>query len=420
VLRVGLTGGIACGKSHVVRRLAERGIATLDLDLVAHEVMEPGRPGYDEVVEAFGPGVVGRDGRIDRKALGALVFRDDAARDRLNAIVHPKVRAEEARRAAEHAQRGGLVFVTDAALLVETGVHLRFDRLVVVHCPEDEQLRRLVARDGLSEEAARARLLAQMPIEAKRRFGHWQVDTSGRIADTHAKADTLAGELVALATALPSPVDVPVARARGLVAHGPLHGPRGLDPETLLAEIVDAGGLEMERLARRLVPPGSGPWYRRGSAGVEPGPESLAGPVVLWALARRGPDPGLLVAAAASLARLTHGDPASLAAATTFALALSEVAMDGRVPSDVEGRLQGWMAQAERWASGSTPPRVTDSIRVAAAHSRSPRAARDAARSAGLDPGLAGALVGLAVGASPEEVGDVAQRALAGLPLLRR
>src|SRR5467141_2314636 len=102
MLRVGLTGGIACGKSHVLRRLAERGVPTLDLDSVAHELMEPGAAAYDEVVAAFGRAILETDGRIDRKVLGARVFADAVAREQLNAIVHPKVRAEEGRRAAFH------------------------------------------------------------------------------------------------------------------------------------------------------------------------------------------------------------------------------------------------------------------------------------------------------------------------------
>src|SRR5689334_18676117 len=111
MLRVGLTGGIACGKSHVLRRLAEGGVPTLDLDSVAHELMEPGGAAYDEVVTAFGRAILGGDQRIDRRALGARVFADPAARAQLNAIVHPKVRAEEGRRADLHAGQGARVFV---------------------------------------------------------------------------------------------------------------------------------------------------------------------------------------------------------------------------------------------------------------------------------------------------------------------
>jgi dephospho-CoA kinase len=163
VLRIGLTGGIACGKSRVRRRLATAGFGTLDLDAVAHEMIAPGGPAYADVVSAFGAGILASDGTVDRKALGSRVFADAAARAELNALVHPRVRDEEARRAAAHAAAGGRVFVTDAALLVEAGLHLRFDRLVVVDCDGGEQLRRLIARDRLDEAAARGRIAAPMP-----------------------------------------------------------------------------------------------------------------------------------------------------------------------------------------------------------------------------------------------------------------
>ena len=192
---MGLTGGIACGKSHVLRRLAGHGFQTLDLDAVARDVTVPGSPALREIAGAFGAGVLGPDGSLDRAALAALVFADAAARARLNAIVHPRVRAEEARRATDVAGRGAALLVTDAALLVEAGAHLRFDRLVVVHCDPGQQLERLRARDGLDEGAARARVLAQMPLAEKRSFAHFEVDTSGSIADTDRAADALARQL---------------------------------------------------------------------------------------------------------------------------------------------------------------------------------------------------------------------------------
>ena len=400
MLRVGLTGGIACGKSHVLRRLAARGLPTLDLDEVAHELMAPGAPAHAEVVAAFGRGVLAGDGGIDRRALGARVFVDEAARERLNAIVHPRVRAEEARQAARVAGRGGSVFVTDAALIVETGVHLGFDRLVVVHCPPDEQVRRLVRRDGLDEGAARARLAAQMPIEEKRRYGHLAVDTSGTIAETEAGADRVAADLLSLAAHPSAPRAVPPERARGLLARGPARGPRGLEPAGLLAEIAAAGGLEMERVAARLVPPGEGPWYRRGRAG-EPGPETLAGPLVLWVLARRGRDPALALAAAFSLAQATHGDPESAAAACFFALALLDVAGRDASPAGFAGRTAVWSAQAEAWAGAAPPERVLAAVAAAA----------DPA-SAGSGPGLAAGIAGLLIGVAADDAPPAVREAL--------
>jgi dephospho-CoA kinase len=421
MLRVGLTGGIACGKSQVLRRLAEGGVPTLDLDSVAHELMEPGGAAYEEVVAAFGGATLGPDGRVDRQALGARVFADPEARARLNAIVHPKVRAEEARRAALHSGRGAL-FVTDAALLVETGLHLRFDRLVVVHCAAEEQRRRLRARDGLTEEAATARLQAQMPIDEKRAFGHWRLDTSGTVAETNAKADRLARELADLAPSRPPTIELAPERALGLLVHGPARGPRGLDPLGLLAEITAVGGLELERIAAMLVPAGDGPWYRRARDGDarDPGPESLAGPLVLWALARGGADPPFLLSAAASLARLTHPDPESVAAAGLAALALLDVAR-GRAPLEgSQGRLEIWRAEAETWAGAPPPLEVEGALRAAFDHARHPEAARQAARSTGSDPGIAGALVGMAVGVAPEAAPAAARDAVRALERLGR
>jgi len=211
MLRVGLTGGIACGKSHVLRRLELRGCRTLDLDRVAHDVMVPGGSAYADVLAAFGPAILRSDGAVDRKALAALVFQDLVARDRLNGIVHPLVRIEERRWVAALAGKADAVIVVDAALLVEGGLHLRFDRLIVVHCAPEEQLRRLMARDALSREDAEARLRAQMPVAEKRRFAHLQLDTSGSPDDTDARADALAATLFALAQTPVKPRVVPRA-----------------------------------------------------------------------------------------------------------------------------------------------------------------------------------------------------------------
>jgi dephospho-CoA kinase len=400
VLRIGLTGGIACGKSRVLRRLARHGCRTLDLDTVAHEVIAPGGPAYAEVVEAFGPRVVDAGGAVDRKALGEIVFRDPKERARLNAIVHPRVRAEE--RAWMARQAEGDVLVVDAALLVEAGFHLRFDRLIVVHCDPAVQLRRLRERDGLSEGAARARIEAQMPLSEKRRFAHYDVDTSETLDDTDRAADRLAGELRAL---LPRPAAVvlPEERAAGGFVHGPKSGPRRLTPIRLLTEIAEAGGVEMERIARRLEPPPAGPWYR---AGAPPGPgpraEALMVPLVLWALARAGPDPPFLAAAAASVSRLFHSDDADVSDACLYALVLHEVALSGRLPRDLD-RDERW-ALAERWGGASPTERLPALLRAPAAHPDDPEAV-----------GEAGAFVGLALGAPVERLSPEARDALAKL-----
>ena len=161
MFRIGLTGGIAAGKSVALARFAELGAVVVDYDVLSRDAVAPGTVGLDEVVEAFGPGVLDADGALDRAALGRVVFGDDAARERLNAIVHPEVR----RLAAEHEAAAGAadpraVVVHDIPLLVETGDPARFHCVVVVHTPADVRVARLVEGRGLSEDEARARLAA--------------------------------------------------------------------------------------------------------------------------------------------------------------------------------------------------------------------------------------------------------------------
>ncbi len=159
VLRVGLTGGIASGKSLVSSELAARGALVIDADRLAREVLEPGSAGLEQVVEAFGAEVLDHDGALDRPVLGRIVFADPSARERLNAIVHPLVRGRAAER-AESAEPGTIV-VEDIPLLVETGQAGRFDVVVVVQSAERERLRRMTQERGMSPEEARARIEAQ-------------------------------------------------------------------------------------------------------------------------------------------------------------------------------------------------------------------------------------------------------------------
>jgi dephospho-CoA kinase len=395
-LRVGLTGGIATGKSYALRRLGAAGFHTIDLDRIAHEIITRGGPGYVAVVEAFGRRILGPDGEIDRKALGAIVFADEEARGRLNAIVHPLVREEEARRAAGV----DAVTVTDAALLVEAGVHVRFDRLVVAHCPPEAQIERLIRRDGLGRAAAEARIAAQMPQDEKVRYAHHALDTSGDFADMDRAVDALAGELRAEAAAPRQPAPVPLERALGALVKGPARGPRGLEPVALLADIAAAGGLEMQRAAGMLAPPAGGPWYR-AARGAEAGapPATIMVPVVLWALAR-GSDPPFVLAAAASLGRLTHTDAAAVAGGCLFALALHQAAAAGGLPAALPAQ---WLHDAERWGGAPAPRAVAASIEGVA----------------GADPGLAGALAGLGTGVPVGAAPPAAVKALERLRFSR-
>jgi dephospho-CoA kinase len=414
VLRVGLTGGIACGKSRVRRHLAAAGFGTLDLDAVAHEMIAPGGPAYDDVVAAFGRGILAADGTVDRKVLGARVFADAAARAELNALVHPRVRDEEARRAAAHAAAGGRVFITDAALLVEAGLHLRFDRLVVVDCEGGEQLRRLVARDAIEEAAARARIAAQMPAAEKRRFAHIVFDASGSLEATDAVAAALGAELAVLAEHAPSRPPLREATVRAALQHGPLLGPRGLDPVRFATGVAAAGGIEMEPVKRLLVPPFGGPWTlaAQPTAKGNPGPEALALVVGLWSLVRRGLDPEFTAAAMFSMAYLIDRDGARTAGACLLALAAAHLSA-GAGPADDERA--SWTATAEKWARSEVPSWAEAIVEAVRRDPIDREGAREAARGAGIDPRLADGLVACVTGvpdpdASPAVV--VAARAL--------
>lgn len=402
MLRVGVTGGIACGKSRVVRRLAARGFPVLDLDGIARELMAPGAAAYADVVAEFGTGVLTPEGVIDRKALAEVVFGDAAARARLNALVHPRVRDEEARRTSRWAGDSRALVVTEAALLVEAGMHLRFDRLVVVWCQPKKQIERLMERDGIGAAAAQARIASQMPLAEKRWFAHLDVETSGDLADTDRAADALAERLLLLAQSLPTRPRVPLARALGCLIHGPTAGPRGLRPMRLLQVIAATGGLELESLARELTPPAAGPWYREARGEHDhPGPEALMGPLTVWAAARQRIDGAFLAGAAATLARLTHRHPAAIGAACMRALLFDEVARGSTVEA-VERALPAWREELSRWGEAPTAAQTAPVLAALREHPDDAAAARESCRRAGGDPDFAGALVGLAAGDAVE------------------
>ncbi len=197
MLMVGLTGGIATGKSMVSSMLRELGARIIDADVLAREALEPGLPAYNETVHIFGKRILSSDGRIDRKALGDMVFRDPRKRAGLEAIVHPRVFEEENRLAGEIERAGQdkMVFF-DAALLIETGAHKRMDRLVVVWCSPETQLRRLVFKSGLTAEEAGLRVDAQMPIDEKRKYATHVIDNEGGPDETRAQVERVYRELI--------------------------------------------------------------------------------------------------------------------------------------------------------------------------------------------------------------------------------
>jgi dephospho-CoA kinase len=195
MLRLGLTGGIASGKSAVAAMLREMGFSVLDADSLAHKLIEPGQPAYDEVLREFGPSITDASGRVDRTKLAAVVFADRAKLDRLNAIVHPRV-AEVISRQFEEWQRQGTrdaAFV-EAALIVEAGIHKSLDGLVVAWCAPEQQFERLRAR-GLGEAEARRRIAAQLSVEEKLRYATERIDCSGSLDQTRRQVEALAAKL---------------------------------------------------------------------------------------------------------------------------------------------------------------------------------------------------------------------------------
>jgi dephospho-CoA kinase len=200
MLRVGLTGGIATGKTTVVAMLRELGCRVLEADKIAHHVMEPGGAAYDEVVREFGRGILTPDGLVDRKKLGPIVFADPARLTRLNAIVHPPVLEEQRRQlAAIEKADPYAIAVVEAALLIEAGFDKKLEFLVVTWCTPQQQLARLTAPGaagrGLTVEQAQQRIAAQMPSEEKRRRADEVIDCSGTLEHTRAQVIALFAKL---------------------------------------------------------------------------------------------------------------------------------------------------------------------------------------------------------------------------------
>jgi len=188
LVTVGLTGGIACGKTHVHEEFERLGAATLDADQLARQTVEPGQPAFRRIVDAFGDQILTPDGEIDRKKLGGIVFGDEKARQTLNSIVHPEVgRLQdewlESLRSRSSVERPAMA-VIDAALMIEVGRYTQFDVLVVVHCSPQEQLKRLMKRDGISQQQAQQRIDSQMPVSEKMGYADYLIDSSGPYEET--------------------------------------------------------------------------------------------------------------------------------------------------------------------------------------------------------------------------------------------
>ncbi|ROR44983.1 dephospho-CoA kinase [Kitasatospora cineracea] len=189
MLRIGLTGGIGAGKSEVSRQLAAHGAVIVDSDVIAREVVAPGTPGLAAVAAEFGPGVLLPDGALDRPALGRIVFADPDRLARLNAVVHPLVRARSAE--LEAAAGPDAIVVHDVPLLAENGLAPLYDLVVVIDVPDAERLRRLVALRGMAEDEAKARMAAQATREARLAVADLVLDNSGDLARLAARVDEL-------------------------------------------------------------------------------------------------------------------------------------------------------------------------------------------------------------------------------------
>ena len=192
-MRVGLTGGVASGKSTVSAILAERGAVVIDADLLAREVVAAGTPGLAEIVEAFGPSVLTAEGELDRPAMGAVVFADPEKRKLLEGIIHPRVRALGAEIEAA-APRGALV-VHDIPLLAETGQAAAFDAVIVVDVPTEVQVERMVALRGMSREEAESRIAAQATREDRLAIATYVIENTGTMDDLRLRVDEVVEQL---------------------------------------------------------------------------------------------------------------------------------------------------------------------------------------------------------------------------------
>ncbi len=189
MLLVGLTGGIASGKSLVTRVFRDLGAQVIDADRIVHDLLSNGQDVHREVLAHFGPSIELPEGGVDRRKLGEIVFNDPGARAWLNQRIHPRVFEAYQQQVKRIKERDpGAVVVLDAALLIETGYHRMMDRLVVVYATEQDQLRRLIERDRFTEEQARARMKSQMPLAEKRNYADFVIENTGTRGETERQA----------------------------------------------------------------------------------------------------------------------------------------------------------------------------------------------------------------------------------------
>ncbi|MCZ6808400.1 MAG: dephospho-CoA kinase [Proteobacteria bacterium] len=196
-LRIGLTGGIASGKSTVADLFAAHGVAVIDTDVIARQLVEPGKPALDEIRSAFGSRVFDSDGRLDRRSMRELVFSDASRRAQLESILHPRIRAETA---AQSAAAGGPYQIIVVPLLVESPIRQFMDRILVVDCDEDTQLRRLLARDAEDESQARRVMAAQASRTDRLAIADDVISNNDDLGSTRSQVDVLHSEYLSLAS----------------------------------------------------------------------------------------------------------------------------------------------------------------------------------------------------------------------------
>jgi dephospho-CoA kinase len=200
MLRVGLTGGLASGKSFVGKTLADLGCLVIRNDEIGHQVIEPGGEAYEGILQEFGREMLDPEGRIDRRKLAALVFRDPERLAKLNALVHPPVRARTRQLLDAYAATHPCgVAVVEAAILIETGSYRDYEKLIVAVCSVEQQIERAMARDGVTREEVLERLSRQMPLEEKVKYADYLVDTSGTKEETQTRVRAIHESLAALA-----------------------------------------------------------------------------------------------------------------------------------------------------------------------------------------------------------------------------
>ena len=202
MLRYGLTGGIASGKSTVAAMLRKHGFPVLAADRISHALIEPGGAAHDEVIARFGREILDGDGKIDRVRLGAIVFADRQKLDQLNGIIHPRVEQEVLIQFAQLEKSGSYAAAfVEAALIFEAGLHKKLDGVVVAWCVPEQQLARLMKR-GMSEGEARQRIAMQMPVQEKLALAEEKIDCSGSMEETRRQVDVLAARLRAASPAI--------------------------------------------------------------------------------------------------------------------------------------------------------------------------------------------------------------------------